>query len=367
MGKPPHRAARLSLTAALLCVFSCGSYRGSDEPVQVAPVVVTDATDVADDPAIWVNPGDPAQSLILGVNKVAAPAGALLVYALNGRTIQKIDGLDRPNNVDVDYGLPLRGVPTDFAVLTERYQHRLRVFAIDARTRNLTDVSSPEALRVFDGESGERAAPMGIAVYHRPSDGALFAIVSRKEGPSAGYLWEYRLADDGSGHVAATKVREFGNFSGKGEIEAIAVDDPLGYVYYADEGEGVHKWYADPDNPDAGRELAVFGQEGFRGKREGLAIYARPDGTGYIICTDQVAGDSAYHLYRREGSTDNPHDHSERVATISGGADGTDGIEATSAAMPPRFPQGALIVMNSIGHNFLAFTWEDIAERMPQD
>ena len=32
-----------------------------------------------------------------------------------------------------------------------------------------------------------------------------------------------------------------------GEIEAVAVDDAPGYVYYADEGNGTHKYHADPD------------------------------------------------------------------------------------------------------------------------
>ncbi len=46
--------------------------------------------------------------------------------------------------------------------------------------------------------------------------------------------------------VKGTLVRKFGLFSGKKEIESIAVDDALGYVYYSDEGYGVRKYYADP-------------------------------------------------------------------------------------------------------------------------
>jgi 3-phytase len=202
---------------------------------------------------------------------------------------------------------------------------------------------------------------MGIAIYRRPSDGALFAIVSRKEGPAQNYLWQYRLQDDGSGRVKATKVREFGNFSGAGEIEAVAVDDELGFVYYADEAHGVRKWRADPEHPDAAVELAVFARDGFRGDREGIAIYANSDGTGYIICADQIDGGSAFQFYRREGSEGNVHDHSERVATILGGADATDGIEATSTALGPQFRQGLLVAMNSVGRNFLFYRWEDFA------
>ncbi len=53
---------------------------------------------------------------------------------------------------------------------------------------------------------------------------------------------------------------------------------------------------------DAGRELAHFGRTGFRGDREGIAIYALPGGTGYIVGTDQIDEDSEYHLYPREGT-----------------------------------------------------------------
>ena len=110
-----------------------------------------------------------------------------------------------------------------------------------------------------------------------------------------------------------------------------------GYVYYADEADGIHKWHADPDHPDAGRELAHFARTGFRGDREGIAIYARPDGTGYIVCTDQLEGNSEYHVYPREGAPGNPHDHSREIAVVRGGADSTDGLEISSSALGPRF------------------------------
>jgi len=34
---------------------------------------------------------------------------------------------------------------------------------------------------------------------------------------------------------------------------------------------------------------------------EGIAIYALADGTGYIVCTDQLDGNSEDHVYPREG------------------------------------------------------------------
>lgn len=169
------------------------------------------------------------------------------------------------------------------------------------------------------------------------------------------------MEDDGTGKVKATKVREFGKFSGLEEIEAIAVDDVFGYVYYADEGDGIHKWHADPDHPNAGQELAHFGKEGFAADREGIAIYALSDGTVYILCTDQLEGNSGYRIYRREGEPGDPHDHSELLKVVRGGADSTDGIDATSTPLGPAFPAGLMVAMNSNSRNFLMYDWNDIA------
>jgi len=334
----------------------------SEQPVDVAPVLCTAQVPTdADDPAIYVNPTDPSRSLILGTNKVRAPEGALVVFGLNGKIRQTIGPLDRPNNVDVEYGLVLKGQPTDIAVLTERLQHRLRVFAFGPDGM-LTDVGSETGLKVLEGRQGEAAEPMGISLYRRARDGAVFAIVAPKTGPAQGYLWQYRLMDDGTGKVKAQKVREFGTFSGgEGEIEAVAVDDALGYVYYADEFDGIHKYHADPDHPEAAKELARFGTVGFKADREGIAIYALDDGTGYIVCTDQLDGNTEYRIFRREGARNNPHDHSEVVKVVRGGADSTDGLEVTSAALGPGFPHGMMVAMNSGPRNFMVFRWDDVA------
>ena len=150
---------------------------------------------------------------------------------------------------------------------------------------------------------------MGIALYRRPRDGVVFAIISPKEGPRDGICGSdptggWRRRADGSlrasfgGRFSATTLRE------ENEIEAVAVDDSLGYVYYADEADGIHKWHADPHHPDAASELAHFGRSGYRGDREGIAIYALDDGSGYIVCTDQLDDNSEYHLYPREGKPD---------------------------------------------------------------
>ena len=260
--------------------------------------------------------------------------------------------------MDVEYGLLLKGRRIDIAVATERDRKRLRVYRISPDTGLLTDVSS-DRLQVFEGETGEKSAPMGVGLYRRPSDGTIFAIVSRKEGPLKNYLWQYKLIDDGKGKVKAVKVREFGRFSGVKEIESVAVDDAAGYVYYSDETRGVRKYYADPDKPGADKELAFFATSGYTGDHEGIAVYAKQNGKGYIICTDQIKGKSRYNLYDRRSTPSGTS-----PLKIISGADDTDGIEAASSPFGSRFPLGILVVMNSKDRNFLIYCWKDVEDRL---
>src|SRR5690606_26580567 len=121
------------------------------------------------DPAIWINPADPARSLIVGTDKDVD--GALYVFDLQGRVVgdKVVRGIVRPNNVDIAYGVELGGERVDVAVVTERYAHRLRVY-------RLPDMAPVDGggIPVFEGERARDA--MGIALYTRPLDGALFAI-----------------------------------------------------------------------------------------------------------------------------------------------------------------------------------------------
>lgn len=314
-----------------------------------------------DDPAIWVDQADPASSLIIATDKQEG-VGGLYVFGLDGRLRQAITPMDRPNNVDVEYKLRLGSASVDIAVVTERMRRRLRVFRIDRPSGRLDDVSSGGGIPVLEGMPGESGEPMGVALYKRPADGAVFAIVSPKTGGARDYLWQYRLQDDGHGRVAGTPVRRFGNFSGvkagAGEIEAVAVDDEPGFVYYADERFGIRKWAADPGSPDAGRELAVFGTDGYRGDREGLAIYRRPGGGGCIVSSDQVPHGTRLHVYARSGDPRASHLH-QRLAILDTGTDDTDGLDVVSAPLG-TFTAGLLVMMNSGPRNFLLFDWRDV-------
>ena len=332
-------------------VFGC-QQQGSDLTNKLTPVVVTEQVKHdADDPAIWIHPTDPSRSLIIGTDK--KEDGALFVFGLDGKIDEQktVHGLKRPNNVDIEYGLILNGKAIDVAVTTERYVNKIRIF----RLPDMVSIDNG-GIEVFEGE--ELRAPMGIALYKRPSDGVIYAIVGRKEGPTDGtYLWQYKLEDDGNGVIKATKVREFGIWSGVKEIEAIAVDDELGYIYCADENVGIRKYHADPDVQDANIELALFGKDNFTMDREGISIYCVNDGTGYLIVSDQEVG--KFNIYKREGEPGDPHNHS-LVKVIQASTIDSDGSEVTNVPVNANFPSGLFIAMSD-DKTFHLYSWEDIA------
>lgn len=329
--------------------------------IKVEPVLKTDpvSKDV-DDPAIWVHPHDPSKSLIIGTDKEGLPSGGLYVFDLSGKIKQHVP-MNHANNVDVEYGFDLNGRSVDIVVATERNERQLRILAIEPMTGMLKDVTSLGHTKVFSEESVDAREPMGIALYKNYRTGHVYAIVSRKGGPADGYLHQYMLKPHLDGKVGLEKVRSFGKFSGGDEIEAIAVDDELGFVYYSDETFGVRKYHADPNHTHANKELATLTTEQkWQGDREGIAIYATSKETGFIVCTDQIEGESIYRMYRREGTKQNPHDHSELVAEILGRADDTDGIEITHRPLGEKFPRGVLVVMNSKDRNFYVYDMREI-------
>src|SRR5918999_4552152 len=123
------------VTAAVVCACVAGCRKTSAEPDEdstkppPSPSVLSKAIEIEsaystaplsndpDDPAIWVHPTDPSRSLIIATMKVAAPAGAIVAFGMDGQIRQIISGIDRPNNIDVEYGVQLGGRRTDIAVV----------------------------------------------------------------------------------------------------------------------------------------------------------------------------------------------------------------------------------------------------------
>jgi len=338
---------------AALTLNSCGSSLAPIRKDALKPVTVTQKLPHdTDDPAIWINPTDATKSIIVGTDKDTD--GGLYAFDLNGKIIKKSIPLQRPNNVDIAYGLVINGEKVDVAVTTERETNSIRIFSLP----DLEPIDNG-GIPVFEGE--EMRGPMGIALYTRPGDKKIFAVVGRKNGPSGSYLWQYELTDAGNGKAGATVVRKFGNYSGKKEIEAIAVDNELGTILYCDEQFGIRKYVADPAAKND-NELALFGQKDFKADNEGIAIYKKSATEGYILVSNQQA--NTFMVYPREGANGNPNEY-PLLAEIPTSTIECDGADVTSVNLGGAYKNGLFVAMSN-GMTFHYYSWDSIQQLIDQ-
>jgi 3-phytase len=345
----------IAFVSLLLIIISCKQTTKSVLPiidsVALKPIVITETVfEDSDDPAIWIDQKNPSNSIILGTDKHSTNGG-VYVFNLNGKIdrSRSITSMMRVNNIDIAYGLKTLFGLVDIAVATERGREAIRIFSLP--DMKLIDNGGIEVFK----EDKEKA-PMGIALYKRASDNAIFSIVGRKSGPSIGYLYQYLLRDNGKGIIIGELVRKFGKYSGKKEIESIAVDNELGYVYYSDEQVGIRKYFADPEKGN--EELAMFGQNEFKEDNEGISIYKFDDGTGYILVSDQSA--NRFNVYPREGKNNNKHLH-KRITSFAVSTDQSDGSDITSISLPGF--EGGLFAAMSTDKTFQFYGWADIAKK----
>jgi len=329
----------------------------ADSPAVSPAVPATLSTDKVphdtDDPAIWVHPTNPDQSIIIGTDKGddGAPGG-LYAFDLQGKMLpQRVSPLQRPNNVDLEYGFVLGQDTVDIAVVTERGRQSIRVFTLP----NLEPIDGG-GLPVFKGQADN--LPMGITLYKEPQSGHIYAFVGRKSGPENGYVWQYRLeaSPEKPAQVQATLVRQLGQYSGAKEIESLVADDALGYLYYSDETVGVRKYYAHPDS--SGTELALFATSGVARDHEGLSIYPLTDSTGYLLLSDQQA--NKFHVFARQGTGSNPHAH-PALKVIAVSTSESDGSDVTAVPLNAQFDRGLFVAMSDDG-TFQYYRWQDLAD-----
>ncbi len=332
-----------------LTLASCSDKLAPVRKDAIKPITVTQQLPHdTDDPAIWIHPTDATKSIIIGTDKDTD--GGLYAFDLNGKIIKKSIPLQRPNNVDIGYGLMVNGEKVAIAVTTERETNSIRIFSLP----DLKPIDNG-GIPVFEGE--EMRGPMGIALYTRPSDHKIFAVVGRKNGPSGSYLWQYELEDAGNGNVGGKLVRKFGTYSGKKEIEAIAVDNEFGTLFYCDEQFGIRKYNADPATKND-TELALFGQGDFKSDNEGIAIYKKSATEGYILVSNQQA--NTFMVYPREGANGNPNEF-PLLAEVPTATIECDGADVTNVNLGGAYKNGLFVAMSN-GKTFHFYSWDSIQQ-----
>ena len=324
----------------LLLLSACDSGNGngtnttssdSSNHSVLAPFAITEAvTYDSDDPAFWLNPEDASKSIVFGTDK--DKDGAVYAFDLQGKIIEDkvIRGLKRPNNIDIEYGVDLGGETLDLLFIAERLTHKVRIYSIpDMQARD------NGGIEVYTDQNCDACNElMGMAVYKNAQDGKVYVFPGRKTGPTDGtYLHQYELLAD-SGYFRLQEVRRIGLFSGEHEIEALAVDDEKGLIYYSEEQVAVRVQHADPSK--SADQLAFLGSGLFKKDNEGIAIYNSGNGQGYIIVSDQAA--SKLQFFNRG---DFSYQGFIQYAAIE-----TDGIEVFSGAIPGVTEKGLLIAMS---------------------
>lgn len=372
------------LLAALLPIMVLGcSFDDEPDPIPADTVdvkaiaettPVASADDAADDPAIWLNTKNPAQSFVIGTDKKSG----LAVYDLSGAIVfQNQDG--RMNNVDVrsdfpivlEAGDPESAAPTIVVAATNRTNKNIVVYGMDPISGVLTNILAEPIPSNFED-------PYGLCLYRSGKTGKLYVYANDKEGNVS----QWRLHDNGSGQLLGTLER---NWSVGSQTEGCVADDANGVMYIGEEAVGIWRYGAEPgDSSDTRSSVDTTGLGTTSGSRlsadvEGLALYVPPEGeadNGYLVASSQ--GNFTYVVYDRAP----PHayrgtfqvtDNSEKGVD---GSQETDGLDVVAAALSPIYPSGLLVVQDGYNknpdgsdanQNFKYISWADVAAALNLD
>jgi len=334
-GSPTALCAVVAVCAAMTLVACSSSPEPKKEGAtseEVAATVETEPVphsgDAADDPAVWVDPGDPSRSVIVATDK----QGGLLVYDLTGKQLQYLPVGDM-NNVDVrpaDDGFTLGGRPVVLVVAGNRSSNSIGVFELDPVTRQLRDVAGDAIkpdLEVY-----------GSCLYRSADTGKVYAFVNSKKGE----VEQWELNDDGSGRVGGERFRSFGVES---QTEGCVADDELGQLYLGEETRGIWRFGAEPGAGNFGSLIAEVSSSGpLVGQVEGLTLAYGDDGGGYLMASSQ--GSNSYALFERDG--ENAFLGTFTIGSAGGidGTDETDGIDVSTADLGPSFPSGVFVAQD---------------------
>jgi myo-inositol-hexaphosphate 3-phosphohydrolase len=307
--------------------------------VETDPVQTID--DAADDPAIWRNPADPAQSLVIGTDKKAG----IHVYGLDGKR-RGFTPSPRLNNVDLRDGVIVNGAPAVLAAASDRAdvaQAKIALFVLDTAKATLTPIGS---IAAGPGEA------YGMCLWTRAADKALFGFVVLKDGRID------QIAIDASGSTPTGKLVR--SLKLGTQSEGCVVDDRNGRLYVAEEDVGLWRFDADPAGSPTPVAIAKVDGKTLYADAEGLALAATGPSGGYLVASSQ--GDNAYVLYRL---ADDGYVGRFRVApgTIDGTSE-TDGLELALGDFGPGFAGGLLVVQDGDNapstQNFKYVAWNDV-------
>jgi 3-phytase len=169
-------------------------------------------------------------------------------------------------------------------------------------------------------------------------------------------VWMFDVRADG-GTVTATTLRAFGDTAGRGVlhiVESLWADSVSGLLLIADEdtARGMNLKVYDREGRFTG---ATVGDSVFRHQVEGIALDARPDGSGYWVISDQGKARTTFHLFDRVTWRHVGSFRGRRTAN-------TDGIWLDASPLP-GFPRGVLLAVDDDAA-VAAFDWGEVLEAL---
>jgi 3-phytase len=315
--------------------------------VETTPVPQKRNYDSADDPAIWVHPGNPEKSIIIGTDK----KGGMVTYNLRGEELYYYF-TGNMNNCDLRYGYRINGGTVDIVAASNRSFHSISLFKI--HQNGMLDTLHS---RIIQSEMTDEV--YGLAMYKSKKTGKFYVFINSKSGE----VEQWELFNDHK-RVDAKLVR---SFSLGTQTEGMVADDEAGNLYIGKEEAGIWKFNAEPHGGSEGAfiENSSEDNQNIKYDIEGLAIYDTGNGNGYLVASSQ--GNYSYAVFERRGN--NKYLGSFRITDGKiDGVEETDGIEITSSPLGPRFPKGALVVQDGYnydgrkkkGQNFKIVSWAEI-------
>ncbi|WP_440905669.1 phytase [Catenovulum sp. SX2] len=298
--------------------------------MQTAPVARFG--DAADDPEVWLNPNNSADSLILTTDK----RYGLNAYNLAGELVETIAS-GRINNIDISYGVEFNGEHFDFATASNRTYNSIIVYKI-TRSGDISELANvPTSLPDV----------YGLCQYQSPITGDYFVFINDESG----VYHQYQL-DFSTSQVTGKLVREFKVAS---QPEGCVADAQTQTLYVGEEDWGIWTIGAEPD---AGTKLEAFYQvdgDVLVDDVEGLSLYAPKNRSEkYLVASSQ--GDDSYVVFdlAKNAKKGQVVAKFNIVADVLKGIDGaseTDGLAVIAAPLGDLYPFGALVVQD--GRNIM--------------
>lgn len=332
---------RYATYCALLVFLSNCSYRFPEVIAVAETSAVGSKGDAADDPAIYLHPRDPARHAIIGTDKQSG----LGIYRLDGSLIRKYE-LGLLNNVDIRQDVPWRGGSINLVGATNRSDNSLVFYHYDGDEGQLLPLAHDSILPQVD-------EVYGFCLY-QGSQGLSAYVVGKN-----GRVEQWKLISDGPMGLQA----EFIGYQQLGsQCEGLVADDEQDFLFVAEETIGIWRFSADFRSEAAPILIKTLRGDGrFRPDVEGLAIYRDPTrvNQGYLLAS--IQGNNSYAVFNRFP----PHTYRGsfrigRSAAIDGTSD-TDGIDVTSTAAGPNFPQGLFVAQDGkntgSNQNFKLVDW----------